>query len=62
MAQKSKTMKTILAIITLALVSCVTTTETRPDGTVIKTESIDQGALAAGSALAQTLADRNSGK
>jgi hypothetical protein len=55
-------MKTILAIITLALVSCVTTTETRPDGTVIKTESIDKDALAAGSALAQTLADRNSGK
>jgi hypothetical protein len=55
-------MKTLLAIITLALASCVTTTETRPDGTVIKTEGIDQGALAAGSALAQTLADRNSGK
>jgi len=55
-------MKTLLAIIILALASCVTTTETRPDGTVIKTESIDHGALAAGSALAQTLADRNSGK
>ena len=55
-------MKTILLLLTLAIASCVTTTETRPDGTVIKTEGIDKDALAAGSALAQTLADRNSGK
>ena len=55
-------MKTLLAILALSLASCVTTTETRPDGTVTKVEGIDKDALAAGSALAQTLAERNSGK
>ncbi len=55
-------MKIITLLAVCLLSSCVTTTETRPDGTVVKTEGIDQGALAAGSALAQTLAERNSGK
>jgi len=51
-----------LVFAALMLASCATRTETLPDGTVIKTESVDKDALAAGSALAQTLADRNSGK
>lgn len=55
-------MKTSIIFAACLLSSCVTTTETRPDGTIIKTEGIDQGALSAGSALAQTLAERNSGK
>jgi hypothetical protein len=46
----------------LTLPSCTTRTETLPDGTIIKTEGVDKDALAAGSALAQTLAERNSGK
>ena len=37
----------ILAIFALSIASCTTTTETRPDGTVVKTEGIDKDALAA---------------
>jgi len=61
-APKSNSMKFILAILALCLASCTTTTTTAPDGTVTKVEGIDKDALAAGSALAQTLAERNSGK
>lgn len=55
-------MKTVAILAACLLSSCVTITETRPDGTVIKTRVIDQNALAVGSALAQTFVDRNSGK
>lgn len=61
-APKSNSMKTILILLAFSLVSCTTTTTTAPDGTVTKVEGIDKDALAAGSALAQTLAERNSGK
>lgn len=50
---------TFLAV---ALPACVTTTETRPDGTVIKTEGVDKDALRSASELAKLLAERNSGK
>ena len=48
--------------VALCLPNCTTRTETLPDGIVIKTEGVDKDALAAGSSLAQTLANRNSGK
>jgi len=55
-------MKTLAILAACLLSSCVTTTETRPDGTIVKTEAIDQGTVTAAQALAILLADRNSGK
>lgn len=55
-----KTLFTLLAVASLA--SCTTRTETLPDGTVVKTDSIDSNAIFAGAAVAKVIIDRTSGK
>ena len=50
-------------LILSALPSCTTTTETRPDGTVVKTWGIDREAFAVGAGAVTTIAvDKTSGK
>ncbi len=44
------------------LPACVTTKETRPDGTTVETQGVDKDSLAAAQALAILLAERNGGK
>lgn len=59
-------MKTRLILLTtlllLTLNSCTTVTETRPDGTVIKTESIDNATVNSGLVLTKLLIDSNNSK
>lgn len=56
-------MKHILIFTTILLNSCSTTTETRPDGTVVKTWGIDREAFAVGAGAVTTIAvDKTSGK
>ena len=57
-------MKTLLLSATFALTlsNCATTTETRPDGTVVKTWGVDRDAFAIGAGAATTIIDKTSGK
>lgn len=49
-------MKTTLAVLAFIVISsCTTVTETRPDGTVVTTRSIDIGAFNTGAAAVTTL-------
>jgi len=57
-----KTKLILTTMVSLALSSCVTQTETRPDGTVVKTESVDKDAVSSGVALAKIIIDSKSGK
>ncbi len=55
-------MKLTIIAITLCLVSCTTTTETRPDGTVIKTWGVDREAFTLGAGVVTTAIETTSGK
>lgn len=55
-------MKTLLLLSALALTSCVTRTEVLPDGTTVKTESVDKDLVTTGVVLVKILVDQNSGK
>lgn len=55
-------MKHILLIPILLLSACVSVTETRPDGTVVKTQGIDLNAFTVGTNAVTTIVDRTSGK
>jgi len=53
---------TTLLLLLLTLNACTTVTETRPDGTVIKTESIDNATVNSGLVLTKLLIDSNNSK
>ncbi len=55
-------MKLLLTLLSLPLLSCTTTTETRPDGTVIKTWGVDREAFILGTTTATTIIETTSGK
>lgn len=55
-------MKTLVLLLLVTLSSCVTVTETRPDGTVVKTQGIDLGAFTVGAQTVTTIVDAASGK
>ncbi len=56
-------MKYIALAFVLLLSACTTTTETRPDGTVVKTWGVDRESFAVGAGAATTIiVDKTSGK
>lgn len=56
-------MKYIAIASLLLLPACTTTTETRPDGTVVKTWGVDRESFAVGAGAATTIiVDKTSGK
>lgn len=56
-------MKLITLATILLLASCTTTTETRPDGTVVKTWGVDRESFAVGAGAATTIiVDKTSSK
>jgi len=57
-------MKTLslLFLLSFLLSSCTTRTEVLPDGTTVKTESVDKDLVTTGVVLVKILVDQNSGK
>ena len=55
-------MKLSILVLALCLASCTTTTETRPDGTVIKTWGVDRDAFTTGAGVVTTAIETTSGK
>ncbi len=52
----------LLILFALCLASCTTTTETRPDGTVVKTWGVDHDAFTLGAGVVTTAIETTSGK